>query len=440
MATPDAFESNPVRFSRDEPEPLLEHLEQLGAGATLFVPGTMSEPRTIDLILAKHPGVLDGKTLIDTRLPGFRNQTYPNSDCQITVFFLPPELRSYPRASFVPQHYRQTWSWLREQRFDVALIEVAPTDRAEIYSHGLAYDFVGAVLDRCGTVVAEVNRALPAPIGAPTIERRSIDFELLSDAPPRYAPPSVATDETETLARRVADLIDDGDCLQTGLGALPDAILHSLSERRNLGCHSGMLGNGMMSLWHSGALDGSAKTIDRGQLVTGFLYGSPELYQWASKQPTLQLRGVDYTHDIEVLSAIDNFVSINSAVEVDLLGQVNAEVVRGAQVSGTGGAVDFMRGARRSRGGRSIVALPSTAGGGRFSRICATLPAGTPVTAARTDVDYVVTEFGATRLSQRSIEERALGLIEIAHPDFRQELSEQAESLLAKLQPGSPGI
>jgi 4-hydroxybutyrate CoA-transferase len=422
-----------VRFEASDPTPLLEHFEQLPDGALVFVPGTMSEPRTLDRILADNTHCLRGCHLVDTRLPGFRDQTYPGADCQITSFFLPGELRGDPRARFVPQHYRDTFAWLAEQEFDLVLIEVAPTDDPEVYSHGLTNDFVGAVLRRCRAIVAEVNHALPLLAGAPVIRRSSIDLELHSSVEPRLAKATGSSDEIDAVARNVASLIQDGDCLQTGLGALPDAILHSLHDRRHLGCHSGMLGDGMRSLYDSGALDGSRKTIDRELMVTGFLFGSRELYGWAAGNDQIVLRGVDYTHDIEVLGSIDDFVSINSAVEVDLLGQVNAEAVRGVQVSGTGGAVDFMRGARRSRGGRSIVALPSTAGSGRFSRIISCLDSGTPVTAARTDVDYVVTEFGCARLSHGSLEERAERLIAVSHPDFRSGLEREAEELLSRL-------
>ena len=235
-------------------------------------------------------------------------------------------------------------------------------------------------------------------------------------------------DVEERIGRNVAGLVDDGDCLQTGVGAIPDAVLDSLSSHRHLGFHSGMLCDGARKLIDAGVITGERKTRDRGRHVTGFVYGDADLYGWAVTRDDLDLRPVSYTHDAGVLASLDNLVIVNSAVQVDLFGQINAEMIGARQISGTGGAVDFFRGAALGRGGRSIVALPSTAARGSRSRIVVRLDPPGVATALRTDCDYVVTEFGVASLSGRTVDERAEALIGVSAPEFRRELEERWQS------------
>ena len=222
------------------------------------------------------------------------------------------------------------------------------------------------------------------------------------------------------IGQHVAGLIRDGDCVQTGIGAIPAAILAALADKNDLGWHGGLLDDGGMALIESGVVTGNRKTHMGGIHVTGMLLGSERLHDWAATREDVALCGADVTHDSRTIALLDNFVSINSAVEVDLDGQVNAEVVAGRQISGVGGAVDFMRAAQMSSGGRSIVAMTATAARGKVSRI---VPRVGMVTALRTDVDIVVTEFGVTKLHGLSRKARADALIAIAHPDFRDELA-----------------
>jgi 4-hydroxybutyrate CoA-transferase len=203
-----------------------------------------------------------------------------------------------------------------------------------------------------------------------------------------------------------------------------------LSEKNDLGIHSGMISDGVMALARSGNLSGSRKTIDQGRIVSGATLGSKELIEWAGEAPQLSIRPVGYTHDSGVIGEIEKFVSINSAMEVDLFGQVNADILGGRQFSGTGGSVDMIRGAALSRGGKSFVALSSTAKGGTVSRIVAALAPNTATTALRTDIDFVVTEFGARRIRHLPVMERAEALIEIAHPDFRDRLRDEWNKLM----------
>ena len=220
----------------------------------------------------------------------------------------------------------------------------------------------------------------------------------------------------------VADLIRDGDCIQTGIGAIPAAILAALGDKNDLGLHGGLIDDGGMALIERGVVNGSRKRIDPGVHVAGMALGTERLHEWLAQTPSVVFRGADYTHEINVIRQLEQFVSINSAVEVDVHGQVNAEVAGGRQISGTGGSVDFMRAARVSKGGRSIVAMNATARGGSVSRIVAKVEM---VTALRTDVDLVVTEFGVADLGCSASDERFEALVAIAHPDFRAELGSQ---------------
>ena len=210
--------------------------------------------------------------------------------------------------------------------------------------------------------------------------------------------------------------------MQTGIGQIPAAVLAALSERNDLGLHSGLIDPSVQALIERGVITGQAKTLDRGLHVTGAALGDTALYDWLATQAAVAFRPASHTHEISAMRQIDNFVSINSAVEVDLYGQVNAEMIGTRQVSGTGGAVDFMRGAAASNGGRSIVALLATAREGAVSRIVPALSTGTAATAARTDVDYVITEFGVAHLWGASQATRAAALIDIAAPAHRDAL------------------
>ena len=273
----------------------------------------------------------------------------------------------------------------------------------------------------------ELNTSFTAPIGAPRIDPARIDLLVETEAARPTYPLSGSDDTSDKIGELIAGLIHDGDCLQTGIGAVPAAILKNLEDRNDLGFHGGLMDNGIMDLINQGVINGSRKTLDGHQHVLGMALGDDTLLDWLANDAAAEnvvFRSADYTHEISVISQIDNFVSVNSAIEIDLMGQVNAEVAGGRQISGTGGSVDFMRSAKASRNGRSIVAMASTARGGSVSRI---VPKVSTVTALRTDVDIVVTEFGVADLRHASVASRREQLIAIAHPDFRDQLQAVAE-------------
>ena len=306
---------------------------------------------------------------------------------------------------------------------DVAMIQVSPADAAGNHSCGLIGDYVRAAVDKARIVIAEVNDAVPYTPGE-SIPASAIDVAVHVKRAPVEVTPATISATDAAIARHCAAYIGDGAVIQTGVGAVPDAILRLLHDRKDLGVHSGMLGDGLVELFEAGVVTNARKEVDRGVSINGALIGTKRLYDFADRNPAIRMCATSYTHDAAVLAQLSRLVTINSALEVDLTGQVNAEQSGAAYMGGTGGQVDFVRAGARSPGGCSIIALSATAKGGTISKIAALLSG--PVTTARTEVDVVVTEFGAAELKGRSLVERTRRLVAIAHPDFRDELDRAA--------------
>lgn len=307
---------------------------------------------------------------------------------------------------------------------DVALITVTPPDENGKCSLGVSVDYTMAAVKCAKTVIAQVNADMPYTYGDAAVDVTEIDCFVPHDAPIiPLAPPKIGPVE-EAIGRNVASLIQDGDTLQLGIGAIPDAVLKFLKDKKDLGIHSEMFSDGVVELAQAGVITNQKKTLHPGKYVVTFLMGTQRLYDFVDHNPDVFLAPVDYVNDPFVIAQNDNLVSINSCVQVDLMGQVASESIGPRQISGTGGQVDFIRGAARSKGGRSIIAMPSTVKG-KASKIVPLLDAGAAVTTCRCDVDYVVTEYGAAHLKGHTLRQRAKALIEIAHPDFRDELKEE---------------
>lgn len=306
---------------------------------------------------------------------------------------------------------------------DVAMIQVSPADAQGNHSCGLIADYVHAAIDKARIVIAEINEAVPHTLGE-SVPASAIDVAVhVARAPVETVPAKIgATDEA--IARHCAAYIGDGTVIQTGVGAVPDAILRLLDDRKDLGVHSGMLGDGLVKLVEAGVITNARKEVDRGVSINGALIGTKRLYDFADRNLAIRMCASSYTHDAVVLAQLSRLVTINSALEIDLTGQVNAEQSGAAYLGGTGGQVDFVRAGARSPGGCSITALSATAKRGTISKIVPLLSG--PVTTARTEVDVVVTEFGAAELRGRSLAERTRRLVAIAHPDFREDLDRAA--------------
>jgi 4-hydroxybutyrate CoA-transferase len=405
--------------------------EILQAGMTVFVAGATAEPREILQALASRGQRCAGVRFVSVSVPGINGVDFSafHPQASSTAFLATAENRksiAASRVDFIPLHYSAIYSYLeREMKIDAVLLQLPPAGSEGAVCLGISADFTPAVLDKAGLVIGEINQRQPAPTDSPRIPLARLDYAIACDRPVPALASAAISDAARLIGRHVSELIEDGDCIQIGIGAIPDAVMDCLSGKNDLGIHSGMISDGVMALVQAGNITGSRKSLDKGRIVSGVTLGSQRLIEWAGEAPQLSVRPVAYTHDSGVIRRIDNFVSINSALEVDLFGQVNADMLAGRQFSGTGGAVDMMRGAALSRGGRSIIALGATADGGKVSRIVAALASHTATTALRTDIDYVVTEYGARRIRHLPVMARAQALIEIAHPDFRAQLRDQ---------------
>lgn len=410
----------------------------LAPGMRVFVPGASNEPLGLIEAIAARPECAAGVTFVQFPLPGMNETDFAglHPDARMESFFLSGAIRrsfDAGRVDFLPMHMRRVYDHVATcTPFDAVLIQ-AGMDANGDYRHGPNVDFLEAALGNGSRVIAELNRRYEPAGGAPYIDADAIDIlvETEHDLPELVLP---ALDDTaRAIGALVADLVPDGACIQTGIGSIPAAVLAALGEHNDLGMHGGLIDDAGFALVERGVVTGLRKAIDREVHVTGMALGSRALHVALADRPDVVLRPARYTHETSVIAELEQFVSINSAVEVDLLGQVSAEMVAGRQISGTGGSVDFMRGAATSPGGRSIVAMTATARGGELSRIVPALKAGTAVTAARTDVDCVVTEHGVAHLKGRSVDARARALIEIAAPQFRDELTEAWKERRARM-------
>ncbi len=333
------------------------------------------------------------------------------------------------RLDLHPVHYSQLTRLFdsSQWRCDVMLLQVSPADASGRHSMGVAHDFQLAAARHARIVVAEVNAQVPWTFGAELPVDLHVDHWVESDRPPVEAPVARAGATAERIAEHVAALVPEGATLQMGVGAVMSAICKHLHSHRALGVHSGIVSDGIAELMQVGAVDNSRKTSDAGVTVAGSLFGSRRLFDFAHRNPALRMAPTTVTHGPAVLAGLHRLCAINSAVEVDLTGQVNAEVSGGHYVGAVGGQVDFLRAAALSEGGRSIIALPSTAAGGSISRIVPMLD-GVPTTTSRSDVDCIVTEWGVAMLRGLNLSERAQAMVRIAHPDFRETLSKAAHA------------
>lgn len=305
---------------------------------------------------------------------------------------------------------------------DVALIQVSPVDAKGRYSLGNNVGYVKAAVAAAKFVIAEVNAQMPRTFGDSFLSADDIDICVETDRPVIEVKAPSLDAALVSVGRHVASLVPEHATMQVGVGATAEAIWQALTDRRDLSVHSGAVADGLIGLIESGVVTNRFKTIDCGKVVTGQLIGTKRLNDFAHENAVIEMRPVEYTHDPAVLRELKNLVSVNSALQVDLRGQVNAETLNGNQIAGVGGALDFAFGATLADGGRSVIALPSTAGEGKYSRIVASLPDAV-VTTPATLVDYVVTENGIADLRGKSLRERAAAIVNIAHPNFQDELS-----------------
>jgi 4-hydroxybutyrate CoA-transferase len=309
---------------------------------------------------------------------------------------------------------------------DVALVNLSPPDEHGYCSFGTSVDVAKAAAECARVVIAQINPAMPRALGDSFIHADRITHAVLVDEPPYEDEPEPPSELEARIGRHIADLVEDGSTIQLGIGAIPNAAAAALMGKRDLGVHTELFSDGVVNLVEAGVVTGAAKAIHRGKVVSSFVVGSKKVYRYVHDNPSVELHPIDYTNDTSIIRRNPKMVTINSAIEVDLTGQVVADSIGPRVYSGVGGQMDFMRGAALSPGGKPIIALPSTAKRGAVSRIVPTIQPGAGVVTSRAHVHYIVTEHGVAYLHGRSLRERARALIAIAEPAFREDLARYA--------------
>ena len=332
---------------------------------------------------------------------------------------------------FTPNYFSELPAMIERGQIgaDVVLTMASPMDSHGYFSISLGTDYTLAAIAKARAVVLEVNPNVPFSYGNCHVHISQVTAVVESEGPILEVGLPAIGPVQEAIGRHVADMIDDGSTLQIGYGGIPDAVVMQLTHKNDLGVHTEMLGDGILGLIERGVVTNRRKTWMRGKSIATFALGSARLHRFMDRNPALEMHPVEFTNEPSLAARNDNLVAINATLQIDLLGQCGSESLGNAPYSGTGGQTDFVRAANRSRGGKAIIVLPSTAVGGTISRIVPTLTPGTHVSTSKNDVNYVVTEYGVAQLRGKSAKQRAAALIAIAHPDFRGELAAQAKAL-----------
>jgi len=356
------------------------------------------------------------------------------SDCvQAFSWFVSKSSRSAVKVGlnyYVPNHFHQVPRLMRENlNIDVVVTMVSPMDKSGFFSFGTANDYTSTVARCCRRLIVEVNKNQPRVFGDSLLHISDVDAIVEHTSPLiefKWPGPRA---EDEAIGSLVANLVPDGATLQLGFGALPNMIARKLVDHKDLGVHTEVFGPAMVELIKKGVITGRRKNLHTGKHVFTVAEGTSRMYRFMHDNPSMESYPVSYTNDPAVIAGNDNMISINSIIQVDLLGQCNAESLGGSQYSGTGGQLDYVRGAYNSRGGKSILAFYSTAKNGQVSRVVPRLGSGAVITTPRMDVHYLVTEYGVVNLKGRSTRDRALDIMRIAHPRFRESLLREAENM-----------
>ncbi len=430
-------------------EEIFSHIRR---GAHIFVASGCGEPqylvRALTQYLEAHPkAFFDAEILhiYSLGLAPYTEQKY-KTNFRHNSFFIGNSTRdaiNAGMADYTPISLSQVPALLYSGfvPIDVALIQTSLPDAHDYLSLGVSVDIVKAATEKAKIVIAQINANMPRIHGDGFIHIRDVDFIIPHDEPILEVTSDRTSEAIQTIGKNVARLIQDGDTIQVGWGKLPNAVMASLYDKKHLGVHTELLSDGLVSLMKAGVIDNSLKTIDHGKTVASFCMGNRETYDFLNNNPSISFRTIDYTNHPLIISQIDNMVAINSALEVDLTGQATSESIGGVFYSGIGGHQDFMRGALLSKNGKTILALKSTAHNDTVSRIVPALKEQAGVTLNRGDVRYVATEYGIAYLHGKTIRERAMSLIAIAHPKFRPWLIEEAKKrgLVFKDQAFIPG-
>ena len=410
-----------------------EAVKRIRPGQRVFIGTGCGEPLDLVSALAQR-----AKELPDTEilhLLTFGQAPYAHRELtqffRVNSFFIAENVRGIIQeglGDYTPIHLSDIPRLFNSGQLplDAALIQVTPPDEDGLCSLGVSVDIVKSAAENASLVIAQVNPNMPRTLGDSFIHVHDIDVLVPSDAPLLEINPPEVTDVTRQIAENISALIEDGATIEVGIGEIPQALLTFLKEKKDLGIHTEMITDGIVDLVKSGVVTGARKTLDRGKIVASFCLGTRKLYDFIDNNPLFSFYPTEYVNDPSIIVQQHKMVAINTALEIDLTGQVCADSIGSKFFSGVGGQVDFNRGAGKAPGGKAIIALPSTAKNGTISRIVTRLSPGAGVVTTRAGVYYVVTEYGVAYLHGKSIQERALALISIAHPNFRADLLREA--------------
>lgn len=406
------------------------------SGQRVFLTGNCSVPQKVLSALVNYAPELQNIEICQALSIGPADYVAPEMDGHIRVnsMFISANVRkavNEGRADFTPVLLSEFPLLFKRGLLpvDVALIHVSPPDEHGFCSFGIEVGLTKSAADSAKTIIAEVNQKMPRTLGDSFIHVSRLNYVVPVD----YELPELAmgdegtTEVVENIAGHIAELIPDGATMQLGIGAIPDAVLKYLFEKRDLGIHTELFSDGVIDLVDAGVLTNAHKTLHPGKIIAGFLLGTKRLYEWVDDNPLIELHPTEYVNDPFVIAQNERMIAINSAIEVDLTGQVCADSIGTRLYSGVGGQLDFIYGASRSKGGVPIIALPSTTKA--ISRIVTTLKLGAGVVTSRNHVRFVVTEYGVADLYGKTIRQRAQQLINIAHPQFRDQLTAEAKQL-----------
>lgn len=407
-------------------------LSNVQSGDHIFIHGVAAVPHHLVDALVARSAELENVHLYHLHTEGTAPYVEPQYEGIFSLhsFFVGANVRQATwdgRADYIPVFLSEIPDMIRSHAvpINVALITVSPPDKNGYVSLGTSVDATVAAIQTANLVIAQTNKYMPRTFGDSILHIRDIDYLVEYDEPLPASKTEPITDVEKKIGQYIADLVPDGATLQMGIGSIPNAVLQNLKNHKHLGVHSEMFSDGLLPLLESGVVDNSRKKIQRGYSVATFLMGSKDLYNYVHDNPSIQMKTVDYVNNMRNISRNPKVIGINSAIEIDLTGQVCADSIGTKIYSGVGGQIDFMRGASMSEGGKPIIALSSRTLKG-VAKIVPTLKTGAGVVSTRANMHYVVTEYGVANLYGKSLKQRAKELIEIAHPDDREMLEKAA--------------